>query len=497
VTIVVLGWRLGYAPLALVALSLAGIGAALGVRNAAGNDRFAVVGVVPLWLAALAFTGLTGLLVSDSGSAFGALAVAGAALLGPFGIVGNTVRSYGEGTGRTLLGRYLVGTLVLAGLVILYAALLAGVFTGALDAFGVGVGEGVGALLPSDLGGRVILAFVLYPTLLYLSYRASDRFPAAVFVPFREFDRVESVRARVDRAYSLGRWLLVGLAAVTAIGYAARFSASGTDDSSAGAVETLGDAALGIVGVATARPLLGLGLFALLLALSVLVGIYVVREYGTASATALTQTVGPPLSFVVGVIVFTVLFGGFLPLETLEAVAGALLVSGSPVHQLLVEYPSLLVLTLSTAAILASAVVFSVPTALAAGPAIDESLAGLAAGVLALVVVVLAAVVAGEPAVVIVLGVAVVAVVWELGEYATVAAGELRTASTDSSLPAGFATLSSIHAAASGGVAVVGAVVAVTLATVAGAASLPSGFALLAVIASVLGLAGLVVLLTG
>lgn len=496
-TIVVLGIRLGYAGLALVALCLAGVGAALGVRNAAGHDRFAVVGVLPLWLAALVFTGLTGVLVSEGGSAFGALAVAAAALLGPFGVVGNTVRTYGEGTGRTLLGRYLAGTLVLAGLVILYGALLAAVAAGASGVSGIGVGEGIGALLPSALGARIFVAAILYPLVLSLWYRASDRFPAAVFVPFREFDRVEESRARADRAYAIGWRILGGLAALTALGYAARFSASEADDSSADAVETLGDAILGVVNVATAGPLLGLALLVLLLALAVLTGIYVVREYGTASATVLTQTVGPPLALVVSAIVLTTVFGGFLPLETLESVVGTALVSGSPLYQLLVEYPSLLVLVLGTVAILASAAVFSVPTALAGGPAIDESLAGLAAGVLALATVVLAAVVDGEPAVVIVVGIAVIAVVWELGEYATVAAGELRTESVDSSLPPGFSTLTSIHAAASGGVAVAGAVLALLVAVLAGGASLPGGFALLAIIASVLGLAGLVMLLTG
>lgn len=493
-TVVVLGIRLGHAPGLVALLCLSGIGAALGVRNAAEQDRFAVVGVVPLWLAALVFTVVTSALVRAAGAPVATLAIAAAALLGPFGVVGNTVRTYGEGTGRTLLGRYLAGTLVLAALVIGYGLLLGVLTAGVESVLGAEIGNGIGSLLPTTLGGRILAAAILFPVALYLSVRASERFPAEVLVPFQEIERVQESRSRIERLHRRGWQALGVLALLVVVGYAARFGASEADDSSADAVGTLADVILGAVGVITSRPVLAGTLVVILLALLVLAGIYVVRQYGTASATVLTQTVGPPLALVVVSIVLAAALGPWLPLGTLESIAGRIAVPESSFHTLLVDYPSLLILILSTVAILASALVFSVPTALAAGPAIDESLAGLAAAVLALVVLVVAAVVDGDHALVVVGGIAVIAVVWELGEYATVAAGELRTEST---LPPGFTTLTSIHAAASGAVAIVAAIVATTVALVAGGASLPGAFALLAIIVSVLGLTGLMLLLTG
>lgn len=495
-TVLLLGVRLGYPPVSLAVLCLAGVGAALGVRNAATTDRLAVVGVLPLWLAALVFTGVTASLLGSAPSpTHVTVAIAAGALLGPFGVVGNTVRTYGEGTGRTLLGRYLTGTLVLAGLVAVYGLLLATLSAG-LSNLGGSVGGGLGSLLPEELAARVLYGVVLYPAVLLLVSAASDRFPAEVFVPFDDLDRVEQVRSRVDAVVRGGWQVLGGLGLVLAVGVGARVLRD-PGDSSEGAAETVETVTLGIVGVATARPLLGLAVVSCALLGLVVLSLYVLREHGTASATVLTQTVGPPLALVVGVVALTTVFAGQIPMNQLSAVVEGILADGSSLSDLLTTYPSLLVLVLSTLAILVSAVVFSVPTTLAAGPAIDDSLAGLGAGVLALLLFVLAAVLGGEPGLVIVAGVAVIAVVWELGEYATVAAGELRTPSRGSGLPPDFGSLTSIHAVASLAVAAVGVLLAGGIAAIAGAATLPNSFALLAVIASALGLAGLVLLLTG
>lgn len=488
--ILVLGARLGHSVLLLALLCVAGVGAALGVRAGANRSNLAVFGVIPLWLTALLFAGVAASLVDASGR-LATLVIAGAAMLGPFGVVGNTVRSYGEGTGRTLLGRYLRGTLVLAGLVLVYGVVLAALSNGVGGARG-----GFGSVVPDALSERVLVAAVLYPALVWFVDRANRQFPAEVLVSFPDLERVEDSRSRIQVATRTGWQVLGGLTVVVIVAGTAALMTDGSEEKS-GALSVIADLGFALVSVATAGPLLWLAGVGLLATGTVVVPIYVVRKYGTTSATVLAQTVGVPVAVFGLTVIATGLLGDRLPLERAEGLADAAPATDSSIHQLVVEFPTLLVAVLCTVAILASAVVFSVPTMVAGAPAIDDSLAGLAAAILAVVAFVVAATVAGEHPAVVVAGVAVVAIVWELGEYATVAVGELRTDASSSQPPRGLSRLASIHAVATAGIAFIGGAVAATVAVVTGGVSLPGGFAVLAIILSVLGLAGLVLLLTG
>lgn len=502
-SLLMFGSRLGYPtePVALIAAS--GIAAALGVRVAATDgSRNLVIGVTILWLSALAFTGGTVLLVvrqppSGIVAAVALPVVAAAALLGPFGIVSNTIRTYGEGAGSAVLRRYFIGTTLLA------------VLVGALGAFSVLQLIGLDVLLAplpgadellsvlDSLPARVAIATVVYTVAFLTLPWAFRSVPVEVFVRVTDLDRLTAFRQSLTTVSRYGVALVFAYlvtAALTAIALATPADLSGSE---AEGIEFLlavtepitraGASRTAIIGVASVATLLVLGISTL----------GWLRDLGTVSGAAIAEAVVPPVILFVLVFGFATEFADQLPLATLEVQLTVAADPGSPVYEVLTGRPRLLLLGLGTLAILTSGLVLAIPVVIAGATPGDESLIGLIVSATSLTALVVVAVFEGESLLLILLGVASAAVVWELGEYATVAAGELRSQDGSGELPAGFHTLLSIHALVTLCVTAVGAAVTVGLTTVAVGATLPLTAAVPAVLATVVGLAALMLLLTG
>jgi hypothetical protein len=502
-TVLVFGSLLGYAltPISLILAS--GVVAGLGVRVAATDrSRYLVVGVTVLWLAALTFTAGTIRLVltqSQSGliASLFASVVAAAALLGPFGVVSNTIRMYGHGAGGQVLRRYFIGTVILG-------LLVGGLSTlSLLQVVGVGFfiaplpGAGDLLTLRNSLSARVTAAVIVYTAALFTVPWAVRSFPIEVFVPATALEQLTRVRGLIKTAswYALGLVFLYLIIAVLAgFALAAPRGLSGTRGD---AVEFLFAFAVPIAHVGASQSAITAVASVTVLTIVGILILKRVRNLRSVSGAAVAEAVVPPAILFALVITATTLFSDQLPLSILEPQLAAFAVPGSPVYESLSGRPELILLGLGTLAILVSGVVLSLPAAIAVAPSGDESLAGLTASVASVTLLVVVTVFEGGSLTLILLGVVSSAVIWELGEYSTVAAGELRIAGDSAESPAGVTTLLSIHAVVTLCLAAIGAVVVIALETVAVSATLPLTVALPAVLATILGLTALMLLLTG
>lgn len=502
-TLLVFGTQLGYPIEALALIAASGITAALGVRIAATErSRNLVVGVPLLWLSALGYTGGTVLLLvhhppPGAMAALARVAVASAGLLAPFGVVSNTVQTYGQGAGSAVLRRYLVGTVVL---VLLVAGL------GAVSVLQVLGADVVFAPLPGaeevlavfrSLPARVTVALVVYTAAVLTFPWLVRSFPAEVFVPVTDLNRLTAVRefAETVSRYGLGLvsvYLVVSMLAAFALAVPDDLSGSRADAvefllavtvpvTRAGASQTVVTAVAAVTGL-------------------VVVGVITLgrlRDLRSVSGAAIAEAVVPPAILFALVAGSATVLAGRIPVGPLERQLALFAAPGSPVYEIITGRLRLVLLGLGTLAILVSGLVLALPVVIAGATPGDESLAGLTASVVSLATLVVIAIFEGTSLALVLVGVAGAAVVWELGEYATVAAGELRTPSRAGGFPAGFTTLLSIHAIVTLCIAVTGAAVAVALTTVAIGVTLPLVVALPAVVATVAGLAALMLLLTG
>lgn len=482
--VVGLGVSLGYPPLPLGGLCLVGVLTALGVRTALQDDnRKIVAGVGLLWTGALAFTGVTALLTSQpvpavqQAGVLVPLCVAAAGLLGTFGIVGSTVRLYGHGAGRLVLRRYSQGTFVLVGIVALFL----------LGAAGTTV---LTTLAPSGsdtLGVRFVTGVIVYALFLFLGSRASRAFPAAVFVPPDEFHRIDRTEQTIEQVYYYGKLALFIYVTVVFTAWPLVIISGRTQ------LEPL---VRGFTRVTTVPLFVTLvGTAALVFAVIVL-ALWSIRNVSGMEEEAIAEVFVPPVVIVVLAGLASLLLPGQFSGQV-ETQFATVLAPQSPITEFFAARPLAGLLVLCALALLWCAIVLSVPSGLAGQFPVDESLAGVAASVLALTLLLVLGIFAEASFLVIVAGVAVAAVVWELGEYATVASGELRSRVPPHELPDGFTTLTSIHTLATLVIVVAG------VALTAGAFTLVSGIALsttvavFIVIVTTVGIAALMFLLTG
>lgn len=502
-TILVYGSQFGYSirPLALVVAS--GIAAALGVRIAAAErSGHLVVGITILWLSALAFTGGTALLViRQASSGIFATApvpvVASAALLGPFGIVSNTIRTYGHGTGSAILRRYLIGTVLLTILVggfgtvtflrLLGVELILAPLPGASELLSI----------LESLPARVAIATIVYTGAFLTLPRAIRSFPVEAFIRVNHLDQLTAFRQSVKTVSRVGVqlvfvYLIVGVVTLVASAAPADLSASqgGAVDALLAFTEPITRAG------ASQTPLIAVALPTIIVVVG-LISLGWLRDLGTVSGAAVAESVLPPVILFALVLGVATAFADQLPLTAVEPQLAAVADPGSPVYELITGSPRLILLGLGTLAVLTSGLVLSIPVALAGAAPGDESLVGIIASVVSLTVLVVVAVFQGGSLGLILLGVGGAAIVWELGEYATVAVGELQSQDESKTLPAGFMTLLSVHALVTLCVTAIGAAVAIGLTMAAVSATLPLVVALPAVLATVIGLAALMLLLTG
>jgi hypothetical protein len=482
--VVTLGASLGFGAVDLLVLCALGTAGAFSVRErTAGQRLWGVGGVTLLWVVALGFVVLLALLVTQSFALFGnpipvALVTAAAALLAPFGVLGSTVRLYGHGAGQGVLGRYLRGTVLLVGIAV---ALLAGtlLWSFVTDAVVVSASADGVPELPAMLG-QVLVAVVVYALALVVGIRVVRQFPAAVLVPPTGFARVERARATAETVYRRARLgLLVSVVLVFVMIAGQRPSARPVRR--ALYLATLPSVVTLIAGVVV---VLALGLTAL----------WLLRQAGGLTDRRIAEIVVPPVVFTLLVGLVSGLFTDAMN-QAVERQLARVFGPRAGIYEFLAGQSLTVLLVLLALALLCSAVVLSVPTLVAAQWLGDESLAGVASSVLALVALLGVTLATEQGGAVVVVGVVAAAVVWELGEYTTVAAGELGTEGAP--LPGGFGRLASVHTVVTLVVALGGAGLTLAFLAVSGATVLPTGAAALVVALAGVGSAALTLLLIG
>lgn len=446
----------------IIVLLVAGVVAAAGMRVASrSNSTHVSIGVTLLWLAALVFTWATISIVLESFGIVGlsgfhvGLLVGTMGLLAPYGVASSTVRTYGHGTGRKVLRRYFYGTLVLVGIA---ATIYLGPWVWQL-AGNVAV-ELVGTVGAGDsILGRGVIGIVLYWIALYLLDRTAGAFPAEIFVSPAEFDRIASVRERTETIYSYGKYALLGYAGLIGV----------TVFVIPDVMPALGPYTRLLIAVGAFPPLLT-GVTVLVMGmLGVLLALRLLHWIGEISPRSVIEICVPPVVLALLLVPVSIHYGGSVVFYTIVC----------------------------SIALVLGAVVLSIPSMIASVTPGDESLAGIAASVFALVVFVLVVTLAGVGTLTILFGVAIAAIVWELGEYATVAAGEIQPATSGRSFDSGISKITSIHAAATVAVTVCGVLVAVAVLTLGSAIPATMTAAAAILVLSGAGLAALLVLFAG
>lgn len=487
-----IGSAIGYPVRLLTVLFTTGLVAAVAVRIAStSRTGYVLGGVALLWTAAVAFTVGTVLLIvqmsSVIGSVFLPLLIASAALLAPFSILGSTIQSFGHGAARSVLSRYLTGTLLLTGLIIvlLVSGVLKAVVTSVLaGAFTAVTGEtftGIG------VHARAFGTVFLYAGVLYIGRRVIHALPFEVFVPPRKFDRLTRIRELADRIHRYG---LVAVGVYFCLTVVAFIFTRGDP-------HPVGELATAVTTIGAARPVVLVALFAAVGGGIVLFIVGVTDRLTRVSGLAMVETVVPPVALVVLTTVVTTVAGDRIATTVLDAAPGSGIEPGGVLYQLITGQPSVVVLVLVTAALLASAVVLSLPSILARlGPG-DASLTGIGTGVLGVITLVVVAVLAQARFEIIVGGVVLAAIVWELGEYSTVAAGELTAPDRGAATPDGFTAAVAVHSVATTFVAVVAVGSAAAAVLIFGGATLSIPTAAVGLLLASLALAVLINLLTG
>jgi hypothetical protein len=369
--------------------------------------------------------------------------------------------------------RYLVGAVLLAGVALpLFLA---------DQALSLGGGLLPPALTESlasgSLARRVVVAIGVYVLGLFVGVRVARAFPAAVFVDPTELGRVSRVRAAVERGYRYGLravWLYALLAMVLAL-FAAG-NTTGWEPIRAFLRVTTWPPAVALVGVVTVA------------LAAVLTTVWLLRSVGGLSRASVVSVVLPIVTVAVLAVLVSTVFA-----EQVGSFADRF-VQPSTVESFLLGVSVWEFTALAAGLFLSSAVVFGVPTLVAGQRLGDESLAGVASAVLAVVVVVVVAVLAGR-GLVVVAGVALATVVWEFGEFTTVASGEL--AAPSAGLSKGFGRLASVHAVATLAVAGGATLLATLIFGVATGTALSTTVGTVVVIVTGVGIAALTLLLSG
>lgn len=440
--IYLVGSTVGF-PSHLIAIAFgAGLLAAAGVRIARYQSSARLVaGITVLWTAAMLSAAATSLLIfatiDAGGSVILAVILAPAAVIVAFGIFGSTLKSFGQGVSRTVLSRYFFGTLVLAGISIGVAVLSSSQTVAVVDVVATTI-PAYGSSV-SD-GGTYVQAGVTITTLtvfLLIVRQAVHAIPFEVFVSAREMDRAEVMEHRWTRAYQ-GGFAVTGLYTLVLITHSVVSGSDYTDTASI--LQTIVEigatsAFHSFIVVSTVILVLLLGLFRMS------------QRLPNISGASVSEILVPPLIIVTVAGIGTIPFDAQLQMALSNA-------SSTPIPGFILNHTLVAVLLLLTATFLATAAVLAIPTILAGVGTGDTSLIGITSAVAGLTVIVLVAVVAGQPYAVIIPGVVATGVIWDLGEFTTVAVGETRAQTPNEPLPDGFNSLTSVHLVGTIGVAI-------------------------------------------
>ena len=449
--IVLMGTALGFSPAILMVIITSGLLSAAGIRGAVTTHLLTTVGgIASLWIGAILFTLGTAALVIDTQAVTIPVIVAAVTALAPFGILGNTIQSYGHGTGRRLLAQFTAGNILLAVIVLLISLGTAyyGITISTLSTtFDTAVG-GVGDTGPWV---RIGTAILLYTTFLYTVWKTAHNFPFEALSTPSDIDRLRKARDSIDRIHFYTRFLILAYAITGLV----VFEQLAGNNSVRGAETTL--TVLDILAHPNLLLIIAVVTGSLLI---VLVIVTTTRKLSVITGLDIVKISVPPLVLLTLGVAATTIFANEITDAFLTYFSSEMTESGTIFYSLLTATPPLIILVLLPVALVCTAIVFSIPSVIATMAFGDASFAGITAATLSLTVFVTVAALTNASFILVVIGVGLAAVVWEIGEYSTVAMGEIKSPATTAAVPEDFTSIVVLHTAITAVVAFIGVILA-------------------------------------
>lgn len=406
------------------------------------NTKTTIAGVVGLWLTASLFAAVTTMTVFTENTVTSSPTVtviaAAVSLLTPFGVLASSTKQFGHGAARTLLSRYLTATIILASLAVLLimqALIRAGATTTIAHTYTV-----LDGITVADYSVyiRGFTATVIYTLTVFITARVISAIPFTIFFSAANTDRVERINTLVSKVY---RCALAGIGVYFLLLTVTAITPHITDFS-------LVPVLLFMSKLGAATPLLITATLTATAGILILGLLTVTRRLPTVTPGKTVEIFTPPLLITIGVVLFTRVTGNTVTNYLLQTPFGETRTQDSIIRYFITTYPDAVLLAAFACVMVLSAVLFSIPTFIAGIQIGDESLAGLTTTVTALAVLILLSVTTHINPFYTITGIVLIAMLWEIGEYTTVATGELQSPRSLKTLPPDFYALLSLHAAA-------------------------------------------------
>lgn len=445
--------------------------------------RLSIMSICSLWVSTITlFTGAAWALRTGVGHWFVAFAVSGMVFLIPFGLIGNSMQSFGDGSSRTVVKQYSMSAVVL---IVLSIALLSQEFVFQLitEFFTVAITpvSGSGVLSDSSVYVRGVMGVFVYAVALYLVKRIVDGIPLEVFVSVSDYGVVNQFRERADTGFKYG---LVGLGLLLLVVVTVFILESQLD---AWWVSVL----RAILGVITAPVLLGTVFTVSILSVAGMLATSVLHRFTALSPAGLVKVLTPPVILLSTSFIFTAVF-------KTELIAGAGSVLGESSTTLIdfftLELSLSMVVVLVTAMIVGGGILL-LPSVIVRMRIVDPSVSGLTTSVVFLGTLSMFLVLNHANPLIIITTVILCVVIWDVGEYSIIVVGEA-TPEQSRTLPDGFSYVVGVHS----GVTLVLAATAVVLAAmfiqIFAVFSVPAPLAILVIILSAMSLGIIFTLIT-
>lgn len=466
-----------------IVVFITGIIAASGVRGTVSTTRkrFTLLSSLLLWVSGITFTIVTGLLVINSNAPVHVtVIVACGSVLAGFGIVGNTIQSFGSGISKRVVLDYVigVGVLIIIGVFIGVVKLLVNtVLSGGvsvLDSLLENPINGIGVFIR---GGGSIFVYGLFLAVLR---KIIDSLPMEILVSGNNYGDIKRVRKLKDKIYETGLFVIGVYLLVVVGGFIADTQMN----------HPIGDVLRGVTDILSSPPLMT-GIISILVLLTGIVGIL----SGTKRATKITtgrvlSILIPPFTVVFASIIVEIGFGNAVR-NTITGTMIEEVIRSSEFLTVLVEsYLSIVLIGMLLPLLVISVVIFSIPSFISGVNAVKSPISGVITACIGITMVLLAGVYGGIGVSVVLFGVLTTIVVWGVGEHSVVAVGELKPTKLRGRLSelTGLNRVTIVHAVVVCSVGIIGFITASGFITVSDMPRLPQTTALVIVVVASVGL---------
>jgi len=467
-----------------VVLFVAGTVAASGVKAYRPDSiGFVITAISLLWISTILFlVGTAWSMSTDVETLRVTFAMSGGVFLISFGLVGNSIQSFGYGASRAVVKQYSLSAIVLVLLAVLLlsqefvTSVVSGFFELLIGAVGSGVLSDTGVYL------RAFLGVFIYTVALYVLKVVVRKIPLEVFVTASEYHVVKQFRENLDALFKYGLLTIGGLLLATVAVFVVDLQYDDwwvdvlqaplvaiSSPTLLGVVFSL--SAIGVSGILTAR---------------------VLKRFTTIPPDELVKVLTPPFVLITISFVFAAVFENEL-LSIAESVFGA---ESTTLLELIAVEMSFSMVVLLLAIMVVGASVLLLPSVIVRLRIVDPSVSGLTTSVTCLGMLIMIAVLNHSNPLVILAATILCIVIWDVGEYSIIVVGEA-TPEQSRTLPNGFSQLVSIHTVIA---VLLGATVltaSALLMQVLALLSVPASLAVLIIILSAVSLTIIMTLITG